>query len=262
MVDGSVKTLNVEEKIHHHQEKKKKLEIKINSMPRGGEEKKKGMRSCKSEVWGESGMVKMEKTKGKKEEQLFEGEKIKMGMRSSKSAVWSESEMAKMEKGKGKKEEQGVKASCMMNNGEEKKMGMRSSKSAVWSERVKMERGKGKKEEQYSSKNINSITHHHHHHHQEEKKVGMRSSRSAVWGGESEIVEREKGKEEPMQMGMRSCRSEIWSESEIVRLGKTHVAKEEEEQQLNVLNKRVEDFIARVNNQRLLEAKIVDHSRG
>ncbi|KAK6149842.1 hypothetical protein DH2020_017367 [Rehmannia glutinosa] len=63
--------------------------------------------------------------------------------------------------------------------------------------------------------------------------------------------------------GLRVSKSEIWDQKEIVKREKI---KGEIEDQLYMpkedLNKRVEDFIARVNKQRLLEAKLVDHSRG
>ncbi|XP_047961579.1 golgin subfamily A member 6-like protein 1 [Salvia hispanica] len=270
-VNGSEKTLVVGEKIHlRHEEKKdgvvvmrscksqvwgetEKPRIKKEEQLNDGEKIKVGLRSSKSVVWGENGMVKSEKIiKGKKKDG-------KVGtMRSSKSAVWGEGGMVKTEKAKGKKEEA-------------LKTGMSSSKSAVWgeSEMVKMEKVKGKKEEKIVEEEIvlveseivdrettkgekevefirqPSVK-------DEEKKMGMRSSRSAVWGKGRKVEEiRNDGEEKKMGMGMRSCRSEIWSEGEIVRLGKV-AAKEEEEQQINMLNKRVEDFIARVNKQRLI----------
>ncbi|KAG6426708.1 hypothetical protein SASPL_110935 [Salvia splendens] len=260
-VNRSEKTLVVGEKIHHRPEEKKdgavmrscksqvleeaeKPRIKKEEQLHDGEKVKVGLRSSKSVVWGENGMVKSEKIiKGKKKDG-----KVGM-MRSSKSAVWSEGGMVKTEKAKGKKEEA-------------LKTGMRSSKSAVWgeSETVKME-GKKEKiveeeivlvdrettngEKEVELINQASVK-------DEEKKMGMRSCRSAVWGkGKKEEEIRNNGEEKKMGMGMRSCRSEIWSEGEIVRLGKI-AAKEEEEQQINMLNKRVEDFIARVNKQRLI----------
>ncbi|KAL1550480.1 golgin subfamily A member 6-like protein 1 [Salvia divinorum] len=183
------------------------------------------MRSSKSAVWGEGGMVKMEKGKGKKEEPLHDQAKIKPGMRSSNSAVWGESDTVKMEKVKGEKEEKFVKEEVVL----------------VESEIVARETDKGEKEEEFSHPSVKD----------EEKKMGMRSCRSAVWGKgkKEEEIRHDDGEEK--KMGMRSCRSEIWSEGEIVRLGKI-AAKEEEEQQLHMLNKRVEDFIARVNKQRLI----------
>ncbi|KAL3627634.1 hypothetical protein CASFOL_028997 [Castilleja foliolosa] len=64
--------------------------------------------------------------------------------------------------------------------------------------------------------------------------------------------------------GLRMSKSEVWGESEIKKMEK--IAKGEKESQVYIpkeeLNKRVEAFIARVNKQRLLEAKLVDHSRG
>ncbi|KAL0442837.1 UNVERIFIED_CONTAM: hypothetical protein Slati_2006400 [Sesamum latifolium] len=68
---------------------------------------------------------------------------------------------------------------------------------------------------------------------------------------------------EEKKRGMRACKSEVWGESEIV---KWKEANGEKEDQLVLpreeLNKRVEAFIARVNKQRLFEAKSVDHGRG
>ncbi|KAG6429337.1 hypothetical protein SASPL_107386 [Salvia splendens] len=270
-VNGSEKTLVVGEKIHlRHEEKKngvvvmrscksqvwgetEKPRIKKEEQLHDGEKIKVGLRSSKSVVWGENGMVKSEKIiKGKKK-----GGKVGT-MRSSKSAVWGEGGMVKMEKAKGKKEEA-------------LKTEMRSSKSAVWgeSEAVKMEKAKGKKEEKIvkeeivlvESEIVDRETNNGEKEEEfsqpsvkdEEKKMGMRSCRSAVWckAKKVEEIKNDDGEEKKKGMGMRSCRSEIWSEGEIVRLGKI-AAKEEEEQQINMLNKRVEDFIARVNKQRLI----------
>ncbi|KAL0398673.1 UNVERIFIED_CONTAM: hypothetical protein Sradi_2210600 [Sesamum radiatum] len=68
---------------------------------------------------------------------------------------------------------------------------------------------------------------------------------------------------EDKKRGMRACKSEVWGESEVV---KWKEANGEKEDQLllpqDELNKRVEAFIARVNKQRLFEAKSVDHGRG
>ncbi|KAK4439249.1 hypothetical protein Salat_0259800 [Sesamum alatum] len=68
---------------------------------------------------------------------------------------------------------------------------------------------------------------------------------------------------EEKKKGMRACKSEVWGESEIAKWNK---ANGEKEDQLLLpreeLNKRVEAFIARVNKQRLFEAKLVDHGRG
>ncbi|KAI3467749.1 hypothetical protein Pfo_024412 [Paulownia fortunei] len=76
-------------------------------------------------------------------------------------------------------------------------------------------------------------------------------------GNKEKIYHEEKKKE------MRVCKSEVWNKSEIVRRERT---KGKQEEQLYVpreeLTQRVEAFIARVNKQRLLEAKLVDHSRG
>ncbi|KAL8476517.1 hypothetical protein ACS0TY_028988 [Phlomoides rotata] len=284
---GYMKSLSVEE------EKKEVRVCKTSNMPH--EEKKKGMRKSKSEVWGEGGIIKV---KGKKEEvhKSSSGEK-KIGMRSSKSEIWSVSENVKREKTKGKRDQEEIHKSSV--NHEEKRIGMRSSKSEVWSvsESVKKEKTKGKGEEEIHKSSVNH----------EEKRMGMRSSKSEVWG-ESEIMEskgvkedsckssnmcndeekrrgmrncktavwgesgiiKSKGKKEEFcknsdmsydeekKMGMRSCKSAIWGESEIVKetrgkqVEQPYMPKED-------LNKRVEAFIARVNNQRLLEAKLVDY---
>ncbi|KAG8365853.1 hypothetical protein BUALT_Bualt17G0015100 [Buddleja alternifolia] len=84
----------------------------------------------------------------------------------------------------------------------------------------------------------------------EEKKKEMRLSKSMHH-------------HEEKKKGLRTSKSEVWSKREIVKREKTKGEKEEE---LYVpreeLNKRVEAFIARVNKQRLLEAKIGDHIRG
>ncbi|GFQ01799.1 hypothetical protein PHJA_002323800 [Phtheirospermum japonicum] len=64
--------------------------------------------------------------------------------------------------------------------------------------------------------------------------------------------------------GLRMSKSEVWGESEIMKMEK--MTKGGKESQVCIpkeeLNKRVEAFIARVNKQRLLEAELVDHSRG
>ncbi|KAL7130158.1 hypothetical protein ABFS83_13G114500 [Erythranthe nasuta] len=62
-------------------------------------------------------------------------------------------------------------------------------------------------------------------------------------------------KEKKNSGGMRVSKSEVWGESEIAKMEK----KMEERESIipkEELDKRVEDFIARVNNQRLLEAKL------
>lgn len=91
--------------------------------------------------------------------------------------------------------------------------------------------------------NIRNASHH------EEKKKEMRVCKT--------MHHEEKIKE------MRACKSEVWGESEIVK-GKKANGEKEDRLYLprEELNKRVEAFIARVNKQRLFEAKLVDHGRG
>ncbi|KAL2244845.1 UNVERIFIED_CONTAM: hypothetical protein Sindi_2752700 [Sesamum indicum] len=68
---------------------------------------------------------------------------------------------------------------------------------------------------------------------------------------------------EEKKRGMGACKSEVWGESEIVKWKKANGEKEDKLLlPRDELNKRVEAFIARVNKQRLFEAKSVDHGRG
>ncbi|KAK4399045.1 hypothetical protein Sango_1380000 [Sesamum angolense] len=68
---------------------------------------------------------------------------------------------------------------------------------------------------------------------------------------------------EEKKSGMRACKSEVWGESEIEKWRKANGEKEDQPVlPQDELNKRVEAFIARVNKQRLFEAKSVDHGRG
>ncbi|KAL7094027.1 hypothetical protein ACP275_11G075500 [Erythranthe tilingii] len=92
-------------------------------------------------------------------------------------------------------------------------------------------------------------------HGEKKKEIKIRTSKSSA----NICMPRD---QENKKLGMRSCKSEVWGESEIAKMRKTTVGKEEEICVQGVeLNKRVEAFIARVNKQRLLEAKLVDHYR-
>ncbi|KAL7135154.1 hypothetical protein ABFS83_11G073600 [Erythranthe nasuta] len=92
-------------------------------------------------------------------------------------------------------------------------------------------------------------------HGEKKKKITIRTSKSSA----NICMPRD---QENKKLGMRSCKSEVWGESEIAKMQKTTTGKEDEIYvQGEELNKRVEAFIARVNKQRLLEAKLVDHYR-
>lgn len=181
-----------------HKEKKKETRVCKNTdttIPRG-EEKKKGMRASKSEVWS----VSVEEKK--------HGEQERMRLKEAKNEI--------------------VRARKSTIPHEEKKRGMRASKSEVWGENIEEKKHVVEEQErncQEEKKNDQLITMP-----QEEKKIGMRASKSEVWG-ENEILERERAMEK---------REEFIIQGE-------------------ELNKRVEAFIARVNKQRLLEAKLVRH---
>lgn len=231
--DGFVQRANGVEELHH--EVKKKREVRLSKSMHQHEEKKSRLRSCKSEVC-------LQKKKGmrvSKNMNQDEQEK-KMVLRSSKSAVWSERAIVKREPNEEIKKKREIRVSkCTMQHVEEEKRELRESKSEVWGESEIV-----KSEGHEDNLNLNL-----HDEIQEEK------------GKEMWMCKSMRHQDEEKKGGLRASKSQVWGESAIVKWERAKEKKED--MPTEVLNSRVEAFIARVNRQRLLEATLLqDDGRG